>query len=133
MNKVILIGRTTKDATINGKTATTSIAVDRILKDKDGNKVTDFINLKWLGEKKTQFVEKYIFKGTKISVTGSLFVDNYTDKDGNKKQSVYVAVDETEFCESRSNNQQNAPQTQNTDGQGFMNIPDGLDAELPFN
>ena len=136
MNRIILIGRTTKDTEMNqsGKVATNSIAVDRTLKDKDGNKVTDFVNLRWLGDKKAQFAQKYITKGMKIGVTGSLYVDNYKDKDGNNRQAAYVSVDEIDFCESKGNgNTATASERATSSGDGFMNIPHGIDEELPFN
>lgn len=132
MNKICLIGRTCKDTELNtsGKVATNCIAVDRALKDKDGNKVTDFINLRWLGEKQARFAQNYIQKGTKIGVSGSLCIDNYK-KDGENKQFVYVMVQETEFCESKGANQQNNGGAKpNPDD--FMSIPDGIGDELPF-
>ena len=136
MNKICLIGRTCKDTELNtsGKVATNCIAVDRALKDKDGNKVTDFINLRWLGEKQAKFAQNYIGKGVKIGVTGSLCIENYKDKDGNYKQSVYIMVQETDFCESKGANQQNnnRPAPSGTGNDGFMSIPDGIEDELPF-
>ena len=132
MNKWIGIGRVCKDTELNtsGKVATNCIAVDRALKDKDGYKVTDFINLRWLGEKQAKFAQNYIQKGTKIGVTGSLCIDNYK-KDGENKQFVYVMVQETEFCESKGANQQNNGGAKpNPDD--FMSIPDGIENELPF-
>ena len=135
MNKWIGIGRVCKDTELNtsGKVATNCIAVDRALKDKDGNKVTDFINLRWLGEKQAKFAQNYIQKGTKIGVTGSLCIDNYK-KDGENKQFVYVMVQETEFCESKGANQQNnsRPAPSNAHDGDFMKIPDGIGDELPF-
>ena len=135
MNKWIGIGRVCKDTELNtsGKVATNCIAVDRSLKDKDGNKVTDFINLRWLGEKQAKFAQNYIQKGTKIGVTGSLCIDNYK-KDGENKQFVYVMVQETEFCESKGANQQNnsRPAPSNAHDGDFMKIPDGIGDELPF-
>ena len=134
MNKWIGIGRTCKETEVNqsGKMATNSIAVDRALKDKDGNKVTDFINLRWLGEKQAQFAKNYISKGMKISVSGSLCIENYKDKDGNYKQSVYVMVQETEFCESKGANKQNSSRPSPTNDDSFMSIPDNIGDELPF-
>lgn len=136
MNKIILIGRTCKGTETNssGKVATNSIAVDRALKDKDGNKVTDFINLRWLGEKQAKFAQNYIGKGMKIGVSGSLCIENYKDKDGNSKQSVYVLVQETDFCESKGANNQNAtgPKPSNMDSGSFMNIPEDIAEQLPF-
>ena len=134
MNKWIGIGRVCKDTELNtsGKVATNCIAVDRALKDKDGNKVTDFINLRWLGEKQAKFAQNYIQKGTKIGVSGSLCIDNYKDKDGNSKQSVYVSVQDIDFCESKSANQQNSSRPAPTNDDSFMSIPDGIGDELPF-
>lgn len=133
MNKWIGIGRVCKDTELNtsGKVATNCIAVDRALKDKDGNKVTDFINLRWLGEKQAAFAQKYIVKGMKIGVSGSLCIDNYKDKDGNSKQSVYVSVQDIDFCESKNANRQNTS-VQRPSSDGFMGIPDGIEDELPF-
>lgn len=135
MNKWIGIGRVCKDTELNtsGKVATNCIAVDRALKDKDGNKVTDFINLRWLGEKQAKFAQNYIQKGTKIGVSGSLCIDNYK-KDGENKQFVYVMVQETEFCESKGANQQNnsRPKPSDASSDDFMSIPDGINDELPF-
>lgn len=135
MNKWIGIGRVCKDTELNtsGKVATNCIAVDRALKDKDGNKVTDFINLRWLGEKQAKFAQNYIQKGTKIGVTGSLCIDNYK-KDGENKQFVYVMVQETEFCESKGANQQNnsRPKPSDASSDDFMSIADGIGDELPF-
>lgn len=133
MNKICLIGRTCKDTELNtsGKVATNCIAVDRALKDKDGNKVTDFINLRWLGEKQAKFAQNYIQKGTKIGVSGSLCIDNYK-KDGENKQFVYVMVQETEFCESKGANKQNSSRPAPTNDDSFMSIPDGIGDELPF-
>ena len=132
MNKICLMGRVCKDTELNtsGKVANNCIAVDRALKDKDGNKVTDFINLRWLGEKQAKFAQNYIQKGTKIGVSGSLCIDNYK-KDGENKQFVYVMVQETDFCESKGANQQNNGIAKpNPDD--FMSIPDGIENELPF-
>ena len=133
MNKICLIGRVCKDTELNtsGKVSTNCIAVDRALKDKDGNKVTDFINLRWLGEKQAAFAQKYITKGMKIGVSGSLCIDNYKDKDGNYKQSVYVLVQEIDFCESKSANQQNTS-VQRPSSDDFMSIADDIGGELPF-
>ena len=135
MNKWIGIGRVCKDTELNtsGKVATNCIAVDRALKDKDGNKVTDFINLRWLGEKQAKFAQNYIQKGTKIGVSGSLCIDNYK-KDGENKQFVYVMVQETDFCESKGANQQNnsRPKPSDASSDDFMSIADGIGDELPF-
>ena len=119
MNQVVLVGRLTKDVELNqsGKVAWSSLAVDRNgMKDQDKNYITDFINLRWLGEQKAAFAQKYLTKGTKIAVNG------------------YVMVQSQEFCESKGANQQNntTRPTNNVNGGEFMSIPDNLSDELPF-
>ncbi len=128
MNLITIIGRMTKDTEINqtGKVAANTIAVDRAMKDADGNKVTDFINLRWLGEKKAQFAQNYITKGQKIAIEGSLCIDNYKDKDGNNKQFVYINVNNTEFCESKGNAQPKSS------GDEFMQVSEDDMNGLPF-
>ena len=137
MNQVVLVGRITKDVALNqsGKVAWSSLAVDRHgMTEPDTNYITDFINLRWLGEQKAAFAQKYLTKGTKIAVNGCLCVENYKDKDGNNKQNVYVMVTSQEFCESKGANQQNntTRPTNNVNGGEFMSIPDNLSDELPF-
>lgn len=92
--------------------------------------------------KTAEFAEKHITKGVKMIVRGRMQIDNYTDKDGNKRQSAYVFVEQQEFAESKVASQQNSTSVQAgqspygnmpTDSDGFMNIPDGIDEELPFN
>lgn len=107
---------------------------------KDGEKETDFIMCKVVG-KTAEFAEKYITKGVKMIVRGRMQIDNYTDRYGNKRQSAYVFVEQQEFAESKNANQQNNNVQADpspfgnmpTDSEGFMNIPDGIDEELPFN
>ena len=138
MNTVILLGRITKDPEIrysNGENATAfgsyTIAVDRpTAKGKDT--ITDFINCKVVG-RPAEFAEKYLRKGMKIAVEGRIQVDNYKDKDGNNRSTTYVQVSSHEFCESKQNNEAPVPQRITTSSDGFMNIPDGIDEELPFN
>lgn len=134
MNIVVLQGRLVKDTELNqsGKMAYNTIAVDRDMKDANGNKQTDFINLKWLGDKKAQFAQKYLKKGTKITISGALNIDNYKDKDGNNKQSTSVIVNNNEFCESKGANATNTATNTGT-GSDFMEIPDNVEGVLPFN
>lgn len=137
MNQVVLVGRIVRDVEVNqsGKIAWTSLAVERNgMKDQDKNYITDFINLRWLGEQKASFAQKYLNKGTKIAVNGCLCVDNYKDNDGNNKQNVYVMVQSQEFCESKNASQQNndRPAPSNASSGEFMSIPDGIEDELPF-
>lgn len=132
MNNIVLMGRLTKETAVNtsGKIATNSIAVDRRFKDANGNKVTDFFNVRWLGESRAKFAMNYLTKGMKVVVSGSMHVDQYKDDQGNAKSFYYVLAEETEFAESKRAGSAAEPQP-NADG--FMNIPDGIDEELPFN
>lgn len=128
MNRVILIGRLTKDpeirATENTTIAMYSLAVDRKFK-KDGEPTADFITCKAFG-RCGEFAEKYLHKGTKIAVVGHIQTGSYTNKDGNKVYTTDVIVDEHEFVESKANNQAET-KTENTD---FSDMPE---ADLPFN
>lgn len=136
MNKVILIGRTTKDAEVrysqgsNMAVAKITLAVDRKFK-KDGEPTADFINCTAFG-KTAEVIEKYVFKGTKIAVTGRIQTGSYTNKDGQKVYTTDVMIEELEFCESKNsqNNSQPAPKPV---GDDFMRIPDKIDEMMPFN
>ncbi len=153
MNKVILMGRLTRDPEVRysqgaSQTAVArfSIAVDRRFK-REGEPDADFFNCTAFG-KQAEFIERYLRKGVKIVVCGRIQNDNYTNKDGQMVYSVRVMVDEIEFAESKNasaNNgdggyngggymggNNNAPAPSGA-GDGFMNIPDGIDEELPFN
>ena len=130
-NYVNILGRMTKDADLSYTNtgmavARFSVALDRG-KDKEGNRKADFIPcVAWRGL--AEFVVKYFQKGSPIGIEGSLETRKYTDKNGNKVNSVDFIVKSFEFCESKSqNNQQN---TASSDG--FINIPDGIESELPF-
>ena len=137
MNKVILMGRLTREPDVrysqtdsNMAIARFSLAVDRRYK-KQGDTVTaDFFNCTAFG-KQGEFVEKYLKQGTKIVVTGRIQNDNYTNKDGQKVYSVQIMVEEIEFAESKAAGQ--SQQNDSMPGDGFMNIPDGVESELPFN
>lgn len=144
MNKVILMGRLTRDPEIryaqneNGTAvARYSLAVDRRFK-RDGEQDADFIGCVVFG-KGAEFAEKYLAKGTKIVVTGRIQTGSYTNKDGQRVYTTDVVVEEQEFAESKAASQgngggyQNAGSNNSTSGDGFMNIPDGIDEELPFN
>ena len=139
MNKVILMGRLTRDPEVRytqGDNAMAiarySLAVDRRFK-RDGEPDADFINCVAFG-KSGEFAEKYLKKGIKIAVVGRIQTGSYTNKDGQKVYTTDVVVEEQEFAESKnsgsSDNNQSAPVNKNTD---FMNIPDGIDEELTFN
>lgn len=134
MNKVILSGRLTRDSEVrygganNTAVARGSLAVDRRFK-KEGEQTADFINYVAFG-KTAEFLEKYGKKGTKFIVEGRIQTGSYDNKDGQKVYTTDVVIETVEFAESKSNGQAAAPQT---DNDGFMNIPDGIDEELPFN
>ena len=139
MNKVILIGRLTKDPEVRvttGEKQTTigrfSIAVNRRFK-KEGQPDADFFNATCFG-KTAEFAEKYLRKGNRIAITGSIQNDNYTKQDGSQVYSVQIMVDEIEFADGKGNADQ-APvqQAAPVDNGGFVNIPDGIVEELPFN
>lgn len=139
MNKVILMGRLTKDPDIRysqGEKATAiariSLAVDRKFK-QEGQPTADFINCIAFG-KRAEFFEKYCKKGTKLVIEGSWQTGSYTNKDGNKVYTNECLIESCEFAESKQASQDNGsykPQPM-TDSDGFMNIPDGIDEELPF-
>ena len=141
MNKVILMGRLTRDPEVRysqGENATAiaryTIAVDRRYK-KEGDPSADFIGCVAFG-KLAEFAEKYFRKGTKVVVTGRIQTGSYTNKDGQKVYTTDVVVEENEFAESKRSDD-NAPASSAPasmpEGNGFMNIPDGIDEELPFN
>lgn len=152
MNKVILMGRLTRDPEVRytqgdnaSAVARFSLAVDRRFK-KDGDQTADFINCVAFG-KTGEFIEKYGHKGTKFVVEGRIYTGSYTNKDGQKVYTTDVVVEDQEFAESKAVSDANAgsfraaapspapaPATPVSDaGDGFMNIPDGIDEELPFN
>ena len=139
MNKVILMGRLTRDPEVRYTQgdntmaiARYSLAVDRRFK-RDGEPDADFINCVAFG-KAGEFAEKYLKKGTKIAVVGRIQTGSYTNKDGQKVYTTDVVVEEQEFAESKnsgsSDNNQSALANKDM---GFMNIPDSIDEELPFN
>ena len=139
MNSVQLVGRLVRDPEVkysNGGTtiARFTVAVDRKFK-KEGQPEADFISCLAFG-KTAEFMEKYFFKGMRIGLNGSIQTGSYKNKDGNTVYTTDVLADNVEFTESKQQNQQ-APQTQQKQQQaandGFMNIPDGIDEELPFN
>lgn len=130
MNKVILMGRLTKDPEVRytngGKTiGSFSIAVDRRFKS-EGQPEADFFTCVTFG-KQAEFVEKYLKKGTKILLSGQIQNNNY-EKDGVKHYNTQIVVDEIEFAESKRS-QSEGPSSKDD---GFMAIPDDAGDELPF-
>ena len=148
MNRVILMGRLTRDPNIsysqsgdNMAIARFTLAVDRRGRRQDGaeQQTADFIGCVCFG-RSAEFAEKYLRQGMKVAVTGRIQTGSYTDKNGQKVYTTDVVLDDIEFAESKTAEHRNG----NTeyygqrpepcpDKDGFMNIPDGIDEELPFN
>ena len=139
MNKVILMGRVVADPEIRytqGENPTAvaryRLAVNRKFKNSEGNYDADFINCVCFG-KTAEFAEKFLHKGTKIAVSGRIQTGSYTNKEGQKVYTTDIVVEEHDFCESKGSSNSSSSRPQPVDGDGFMNIPDGIDDdELPF-
>ena len=157
MNKVILMGRLTRDPEVRYSQGATPLAIARYTlavdrrqarsNNGDDQQTADFITCVAFG-RSGEFAERYLHKGTKILVTGRIQTGSYTNKDGVKVYTTEVVVEDHEFAESRNatgndggfnggfsggfagGNSMAAPSGA---GDGFMNIPDGIDEELPFN
>ena len=152
MNKVILMGRLTRDPDVRwtqgpeqSAVARYTLAVNRRFQ-KEGGATADFIGCVAFG-RQAEFAEKYLRQGTKIAITGRIQTGSYTNREGQKVYTTDVVVEEQEFAESKNaggnNGGYSAPQHNNPapsantsdlgSADGFMNIPDGIDEELPFN
>lgn len=153
MNKVILMGRLTRDAEVRysqGENSTAiarfSLAVDRRFRRDGDEQTADFINCVAFG-RTAEFLERFGRKGTKFVLEGRIQTGSYTNKDGQRVYTTDVVAENVEFAESKNasagNNDggyqnagfgggNNAPAPSGA-GDGFMNIPDGIDEELPFN
>lgn len=147
MNKVILMGRLTRDPEIRwsqGQEQTAiaryTLAVDRRFKRDGDSQSADFIACVAFG-RQAEFAEKYLRQGTKIAITGRIQTGSYTNREGQKVYTIDVIVEEQEFCEKKGaetnqgaagNSRPAQPAQPMTDPDGFMNIPDGIDEELPF-
>ena len=148
MNKVILMGRLTRDPEVRysaGENGTAvaryTLAVDRRFR-RDGEQSADFINCVVFG-RSAEFTERYFRQGMRVTVSGRIQTGSYTNRDGIKVYTTEVVVEEQEFAESRNASQANggqqsyqaaqAPAPMADAGDGFMNIPEGIDEELPFN
>ena len=156
MNKVILMGRLTRDPEVRysaGESSTAvaryTLAVDRRFRRDGSDQTADFIGCVAFG-KSAEFAEKYLHQGTKICVTGRIQTGSYTNREGQKVYTTDVVVEDQEFAESKAASSGGgggmAYQPQQTQAayanpepskaspaDGFMNIPDGIDEELPFN
>ena len=148
MNKVILMGRLTRDPEVRysqGDSATAvaryTLAVDRRFK-RDGEASADFINCVVFG-KSAEFAERYFRQGLKVVVSGRIQTGSYTNRDGVKVYTTDVVVEDQEFAESKASSESSmgsyrqaspspSPAPSADIGDGFMNIPDGIDEELPF-
>ena len=145
MNKDILMGRLTRDPEVRYSQGENSmaiarytIAVDRRVRRDGDQQTADFINCVAFG-RSGEFAEKYFHKGIKIAVTGRIQTGSYTNKDGQRVYTTDVVVEEQEFAESKSASANNAGAAAangnaagSAIGDGFMNLPDGIDEELPF-
>ena len=148
MNKVILMGRLTRDPEVRysqgenqAAVARYTLAVDRRFK-RDGEATADFINCVAFG-RTAEFAERYFRQGIRIVITGRIQTGSYTNRDGVKVYTTEVVVEEQEFAESKAASDQNsgnfrvaapapAPAPSVDAGDGFTNIPEGIDEELPF-
>ena len=149
MNKVVLMGRLTKDPSVRysqGETplavARFTLAVDRRFRRQSecgDDQTADFISCVAFG-KQGEFVEKYAHKGTKFVLSGRIQTGRYTNKEGQTVYTTDVVVDEIEFAESKSSqsasesgggSEGNSSRSGADDG--FMNVPDEIDEDLPFN
>lgn len=147
MNKVILMGRLTRDAEIRysqGESSTAiarfSLAVDRRFRRDNEEQTADFINCVAFG-RTAEFLERFGRKGTKFVLEGRIQTGSYTNKDGQRVYTTDVVAENVEFAESKNNSSAgndfggapSAPSPSGVAGDGFMNIPEGIDEELPFN
>ena len=147
MNKVIFMGRLTRDAEIRysqGESSTAiarfSLAVDRRFRRDNEEQTADFINCVAFG-RTAEFLERFGRKGTKFVLEGRIQTGSYTNKDGQRVYTTDVVAENVEFAESKNNSSTgndfggapSAPSPSGAAGDGFMNIPEGIDEELPFN
>ena len=148
MNKVILMGRLTRDPEIrysSGESQTAiaryTLAVDRRFKRQGDDQTADFISCTVFG-RGAEFAENYLHQGTKIVVVGRIQTGSYTNKDGQRVYTTDVIVEEQEFAESKAAAASNGggyqqaapsrPEPTQAAGGGFMNIPDASGEEVPF-
>lgn len=147
MNKVILMGRLTRDPEVRYSAgdqpmaiAHFTVAVDRRFRRDNDGQSADFISCTAFG-RQGEFAEKYLRKGIKIVLSGRIQTGSYTNRDGQKVYTTDVIAEELEFAESKAASAEHTggytptdrPSPSNAVSDGFMNIPDGIDEELPFN
>lgn len=140
-----MVGRLTRDPEvryIQGENpmaiARYTLAVDRRFR-RDGEPTADFINCVVFG-KSAEFTEKYFRQGLRVAISGRITTGSYTNRDGQKVYTTDIVVEEQEFAESKAESESNKTSnnhtqssSQGTSNDGFLNVPDGIDAELPFN
>ena len=147
MNKVVLVGRLTRDPDIRysqgegaSAVARYTLAIDRKFK-RDNEPTADFIPCVVFG-RSAEFVEKYFRQGMRVSISGRIQTGSYTNKEGVKVYTTEVIVEDQEFAESKAERDANrgssqqaspSPSPNGVTDDGFMDIPDGIDEELPFN
>lgn len=145
MNCVQLVGRLTREPEVKYSDSGTSIARFHVACDRkfrrEGEESADFISCTAFS-KTAEFVEKYFTKGQRIGLIGRIQTGSYTNQEGNKAYTTDVIVENVEFVESKGNTSTGGggfqagtrPLPENAIGDGFMNIPDGVEDEgLPFN
>ena len=147
MNKVILMGRLTRDPDIRYSQGENAMAIARYTlavdrrgrRDGSSDQTADFISCVSFG-KIAEFAERYLRQGTKIVAEGRIQTGSYTNKDGQKVYTTDVVVENCEFAESKNsasdagNYSSSRPEPTSAAGDGFMNIPDGVEDDgLPFN
>lgn len=137
MNKIMLIGRLTRDVEMryssnsnNTAVARYTLAVNRQYK-REGEQEADFLRCIAFG-KIAELAERYLAKGMKVAVEGRIQTGSYTNREGQKVYATDIVVERQEFLEKRTDNSPAAPDTPD-DENSFMDIPDGIDEELPFN
>lgn len=136
MNVVTLVGRLTRDPEVRYtdgglSIARFSLAVDRRFK-KEGEQTADFINCLAFG-KTAEFIERYFHKGQRLGLSGRIQTGSYTNKDGVKVYTTDVIAENVEFVESKSEQDLSQESNKTPVGEdGFMDVPDGIDEELPF-
>lgn len=141
MNRVILMGRLTRDPDVRYTqgnepmaVAKYTLAVNRRTRKEDGSQEADFINIV-VFRKAGEFAEKYFRQGMRVLVAGRIQTGSYTNKDGQRIYTTDVIVDEQEFADAKRDGAESSHYgTPSPAGDGFMNIPDGVEDEgLPFN
>lgn len=135
MNKIILCGRLTADMNMRysaeGKAvASFNFAANRRFK-REGDPEADFFQCVAFGKIAETFEKCNVGKGTKLLIDGEMRNNNY-EKDGVKHYGMQLIVNSFEFCESKGSSGQSAPQYGQPDSDGFQNVPDGIEEELPF-